>query len=357
VVLDLATGLAKRGHTVWICTISPVNEFAEELRASEGLPIHFHSLLPDTKSRFLPNLPFLFLRLKRIIKEMKPDLLHCHLRTDAAVCSIVRSIPIVRTVHISRPIVSYRNVSLSFAPVNWLERRSLLLPNVRLVTCSQAAGHVLGRYLAFRGRSAPTVIENGTNLIRLKETQNNQYANNSYIIVITGTLINAHKNQQMGIRTLKILIDKNIDCQLWLLGDGEDRTNLENLATQLDIRHRVTFFGEVNNVEDYLARASVCWVTSKFEGMPIVLLEAMAAGLPVIATAAAGVKEVLEEWPELLVQVDDYMGMAEITAKLLEQPEQMKKIGAALRKRAFEKYSADRMVEDYIQFYHKCLSA
>lgn len=355
VVLDLATGLAKRGHTVRICTLSSVNEFKSELELCAGEGIHSHSILPDTKFRFLPNIPILVLRLKRIIQKMKPDLLHCHLRTDAAVCSLVRNICIVRTIHISRPLIRYSKTSLFFLPINWLERRSLTLSKVRIVTCSKAAGQSISPYLAKFNRPMPTVIENGSDLSRIKEAERYDQKRNSYIIILTGTLLNIHKNQQMGIRALRELLNRDIDCHLWLLGDGPDRANLERLAAQLNLMNRVKFFGEVKNVEEHLARASIYWLTSRFEGMPIVLLEAMAARLPIVATAVAGVEEVLAPWPELLVRVDDYVGMAEVTAGLIRCSERRKEIGTALRRRAFEKYSADRMVEEYMQFYRKCL--
>lgn len=353
VVLDLSIGLVAQGHTVRICSISPVNMFEKELATCEGGPILCDSLFQKAKFRFLPNLPFLILRFRRIIEEFEPDVVHCHLRTDAAIASLIHFKPIVRTLHTSRPITPYKNRPLSFIPINWLERRSLSLSNVKIVACSRDAGEELGAYLTHKVHSVPAVIVNGRKLTRLQEIKTSEHKN---IIAITGTLINVDKNQEMGIRALKILLDKNIDCTLWLLGDGPDRIYLENLVAHLDIVEHVVFFGEVNNVEYYLARASVYWVTSNFEGMPIALIEAMAAGLPVVATAAPGVREVFKDWPELLVNIDDHLKMAEITANLISDPQRTKEIISELKKYAFEKFSVNRMVDEYIQFYRNCLS-
>jgi glycosyltransferase involved in cell wall biosynthesis len=355
VVVDLSIGLVNRGHDVGICLVSPANNFVNELKESVDKPIHFYTLLNNVNSHFLPHYPTIVLKLKKFVKEFNADIVHCHLRTDGAICFWLNEVPVVRTMHSSTPIKRYRDFPLTFAPINWFEKRSLLADNHKIVACSQASADSLYPYLKKRfSQPRLTVIENGTALSRIKRSTVYDHTVQPRSIVVTGTLDKTYKNQQMAILGIRELLKKNVHYQLWLLGDGPERANLELLTRKLNLENHVIFFGEVDNVQEYLSKASLCWVTSRYEGLPIALLETMAAGLPVVATAALGVEEVLKPWPELLVKVDDYMALADVTAKLMDNPERMKAIGDALREYAFKRFNADRMVEDYISFYQSC---
>ncbi len=107
--------------------------------------------------------------------------------------------------------------------------------------------------------------------------------------------------------------------------------------------------GQQDNIAKYLACTDVFVLPSRWEGLPIALLEAMSVGLPVIATKVEGVDEVVIEGAHgLFAPVDDPGALAEIILKLLRDPYMRVRMGAAAKQRVNECYSLDRMGEQYL---------
>ena len=122
------------------------------------------------------------------------------------------------------------------------------------------------------------------------------------------------------LRAFKNLCDTNkaINARLVIVGDGPERENLGTTAASLGLVDRIVFAGHVNKVLPYYAAADVLVNPSHSEGSPYVLLEAMAANLPIVATAVGGVPEMLEDnETALLVPVSDSRAMAEALARVL----------------------------------------
>jgi glycosyltransferase involved in cell wall biosynthesis len=141
---------------------------------------------------------------------------------------------------------------------------------------------------------------------------------------------------------------------LLLVGDGPDREALVALARSLGLAERVCFMGWRSDVAAIFAASDLLVLPSAWEGMPNVLLEAMASGLPVVATQAEGVVELLGPLAELQsVRLDDARGFSERVAALLTDLEGAKELGARNRGRVSKEFSLDRMVERYSTLYER----
>lgn len=117
------------------------------------------------------------------------------------------------------------------------------------------------------------------------------------------------------------LVSKRTDARLVILGEGERRGELEDLAKHLGISKRVALPGFVDNPYKYMAKATLFVLSSVYEGMPNVLVEALAVGTPAISTdCPSGPCEILPE--SALVSVCDYKAMAEKITDLLKDPQQ-----------------------------------
>ncbi len=124
----------------------------------------------------------------------------------------------------------------------------------------------------------------------------------------------------------------------------ESEEPLKELASRLELGDSVRFLGKVDDISGLLSTADLCIHSSKTEGCPNGVLEAMAAGLPVVGTDIPGIREAVGEMGEVfLVPVGDHRTMADITMRLISDRELRKHTGEALKKRIGEKFSLEQM--------------
>lgn len=142
-----------------------------------------------------------------------------------------------------------------------------------------------------------------------------------------------------------------------VVGDGARRAELETLAGRLGLDDRVRFLGWRRDLDRIYADLDVVALTSRNEGSPVSLIEAMAAGRPVVATRVGGVPDLVEDgvtgW---LVPPGDPEALAEAMAALLADPDRRQAMGQAGRKRVIPAFSAERLLQDMDRLYTALLS-
>ena len=144
--------------------------------------------------------------------------------------------------------------------------------------------------------------------------------------------------------------------ELHLLGDGPDRSDLERLRDVLGVADNVTFEGDVHDVDDRLRDSDVFVLSSHSEGLPISVLEAMAAGLPVVATRAGGIPELVEDGVSgLLVPPDDVQALAGALTTLIGDRELRAAMGSAGRRRVEDQFSLDACRAAHVSLYSRLL--
>jgi len=141
-------------------------------------------------------------------------------------------------------------------------------------------------------------------------------------------------------------------CKMLLLGDGPELPFVRNTAKDLGVKEKVIFAGMRSDIPQCLSLVDIYVQPSKFEGVPNAVLEAMAAGLPVIATNVGGVPEIVEDGRTgILVEVDDEKTLARSIELLIEDPEKRRKMGSLGRKRVTSLFSIEKMVSEYEKLY------
>jgi glycosyltransferase involved in cell wall biosynthesis len=140
-----------------------------------------------------------------------------------------------------------------------------------------------------------------------------------------------------------------------VIGDGELRNALESLATELGIAGRVHFTGWILNVAEVMSDADVVVLASRNEGTPVSLIEAAAAGTPVVATDVGGVSSVVEHGRTgLLVRPGDSSALAAAISRLVADPATAREFGVEARQVA-QRFSAERLVADIRSIYAELL--
>lgn len=174
------------------------------------------------------------------------------------------------------------------------------------------------------------------------------------LIVTVGRLVE-QKNHRLFLQAAAELSRDIAAAHFTIVGDGPLRRALEEQARGLGIADRVAFVGERRDVEQILRTASLFWLTSRWEGMPNIVLEAMASGLPVITTDVGGVRELIRCGVDGFVVPDGDAGAFVRHARdLLRKPATRQRLAAAARARA-EEFSTVRMVSALSELYAEVL--
>ena len=135
-----------------------------------------------------------------------------------------------------------------------------------------------------------------------------------------------------------------------ICGAGPLRGQLQTQIEQLNLQNKVKLLGQWDAIPELLAASDVFVLPSRWEGLPMALLEGMMAGLPVIATRVEGVDEVVEPGTHgLLVPLESPTELAQAILQLLRSPQDRQRMGAAARERVMNSYTTDRMCESYLQ--------
>lgn len=137
-----------------------------------------------------------------------------------------------------------------------------------------------------------------------------------------------------------------------IVGDGEARVALVALAQDLGVADRVTFAGWSDRARDYLALLDVYVLASRFEGLPVSVIEAMLAGLPVVASDVGGVADAVRDGETgVLVPPEDPAALAAAIRGVLADRDRMRALGQAGRARALERFGAERMAAEFEALY------
>ena len=146
-------------------------------------------------------------------------------------------------------------------------------------------------------------------------------------------------------------------ASLVVVGDGDLRPALEALAAELGVADRVHLVGYVKDIGGWYSAFDAFLLTSANEGTPVVAIEALAAGVPVVATAAGGTAAVVDDGETgYLTAVGDVEALARHLQRLRDDPALRASLGETGRRRVRERFSIDRMVDDHEGVYRRAFA-
>ncbi len=165
------------------------------------------------------------------------------------------------------------------------------------------------------------------------------------------------KDHATLLDAFRVVLDRRPEAKLVLAGDGPLRADLEAQAARLEIADSVRFLGVRRDVPDLLGTWDVFTLSSLSEGTSVTLLEAMASGLPAVATAVGGNPEIVEDGVTgLLAPRGDSRGLGEALLKVIDDGEGARRMGEAGQRRVRERFTFDGMVEAYDDLYGELLA-
>jgi glycosyltransferase involved in cell wall biosynthesis len=299
-------------------------------------------------------------KLRRVVAQRSPDILQTHMIKShflTKLAGLGKQYPWVAYHH------GYTTTDLKMQAYNQLNRWSL--PSAtRVITVCGAFAEQLSQAGVQADRI--TVCHNSVNAPRhvsdvkrraLKDSLG--ITGDEQIILAVGRL-SREKGHQDLMDALAVLreINPELKFKLVIVGEGPERVTLERAAGEAAFDTRVLFIGHVEDIAPFYAIADVLALPSHSEGSPNVLLEAMAAGIPVVATSVGGVPEiVVTEQSALLVPAHNSQLMAEALHCVLTNPELAQTLRQNARARVATSFSPESYAQSLIGIYQSLLPA
>jgi glycosyltransferase involved in cell wall biosynthesis len=158
------------------------------------------------------------------------------------------------------------------------------------------------------------------------------------------------------MRAFGRLREHGVDAVLCLVGDGPDREKLEELAAELGLTRHTLFAGYQEDVGPFFSAFDVFVLPSANEGTPVTAIEALASGVPVVATRVGGVPDVVRDGEDgLLVEAGNVEQLATALRRLSTDPELRARMGAAGREGTVDRYAVSRLIDDIDGLYRRLL--
>ena len=286
----------------------------------------------------------------RVFRQFRPHIVHTHswgTLIEGLVAARLARVP--RVIHGEHGTLQLRGYQRLVQRVAWGRAD-------RVLSVSSRLADRLAREVGF-DRSRIHTIRNGVDTGRF-DTAGRAAARRDLEIgedvVAIGTVgrLVAVKDQATLLSAFAQTFQRQSNAQLCLAGDGPLKDALQQQARQLGIERQVRFLGHRPDVQRVLAALDIFVLSSTSEGMSNTILEAMASGLPVVATAVGGADElVLEGKTGLLVPAGQPGLLAEALVSLAADSERRASMGRSARERALTEFSVARMIADYEKLY------
>ncbi len=348
VALDLAAGQVRRGHRVSVVSLAPPPDgpLAAEFRDA-GVGV-----LTIAKGRGLD--PTLAARLALRFRGLGADIVHTHnpqpLIYGAPAARLAGAVAI-HTKHGMNP----------GSRGNMILRRAA----ARAVTAFVAVSEVTATQARAQRDCAPdklVVVPNGIRLERFRPDPDRRAAMRAELGIppgawVVGTVgrVDEYKNHPLLVRAMAPALSER--HRLVIIGDGPAREALDEAVAALPEPRWVHVLGRRMDVDQLLPGLDVFALPSSSEGLPLVVPEAMAAGLPVVATAVGGLPTVIDEGITGLLCPVDEAALRDRLAILAADRDRARTMGARAREAALARYSAERMLDDYLALYERAIAS
>jgi L-malate glycosyltransferase len=358
VATELGLELANRGHDVHFIT------YANPIRLDQGIPrIYYHEVEVSSYPLFQypPYSLSLASRMTEVAERYSLDLLHVHYAIPHSISALLarqmtaksRKLPFITTLHGT-------DITLVGAEPSYFPITKFSIEQSDGVTC-------ISEYLRAR-----TVEEFGvSNEIRVihnfvncdiyapdpEKSEARRYAPSGDKLLIH---VSNFRPVKRVLDCIRILAEarKQVPAHLLMVGDGPESSPAERLARDLGVDRHVTFLGKQNHVERLLRQAHVLLMPSELEGFGLAALEAMACGVPAVATNVGGVPELVTHGEDgYLEAVGDIAAQSAQVMALLSDARLHETMAKAARDTAVSRFCTDHIIPLYEKYYEDVLDS
>lgn len=350
VATELGLELAMRGHEVHFIS------YANPIRLESRPNIHYHEVEVSTYPLFQypPYCLALASRMAEVADHHHLDLLHVHYAIPHSVSALLargmlevsRRLPFVTTLHGTD--ITLVGVDRSYFPIT----KYSIEQSDGVTTISQ---YLKQRTEDVFGIARPMeVVYNFVNVDTYRPRDPQRRGRPTLVHVSN------FRPVKRVLDCVRILhrVREHVDAELWMVGDGPECGAAESLALELGVDRYVNFLGKQNAIPQLISQADVLLLPSELESFGLAALEAMACGVPPVATNVGGVPELIEDGVTgFLTPVGDIEALSAATLRLLTDGPLHARMAQAARNDAVERFASARIIPLYERMYERVLGA
>ncbi|WP_243361540.1 glycosyltransferase [Fundidesulfovibrio terrae] len=339
VARDIALGLTQLGWENAVCALEQDGALRHELENA-----HIKTFVSGRTGGVWKTMLEVF----RIIRTVKPDIVHTHHLYELFYAwpgAVVSGAKIIHTEH----------ERFSLEPIH---KRVMLRVLAALCSMVTVVNEDVENFLLTKVRIPKkriALIRNGVDVKRIsnaEEVRESLGLDADKPVVGIVARLESEKDHHMLLRAFALVVAAVPDAQLLVIGEGSLRRGLESLAESLGIQDNVHFLGVRRDIPELMKSLDVAVLSSKAEGLPLCILEAMAAGKPVVATRVGGIPDVVRDGHTgLLVQPGSETDMARAIITLLTDDSLRERYGLEGQQTVTKDYNASRALDRYIGLY------
>jgi glycosyltransferase involved in cell wall biosynthesis len=347
VVATIATGLSPDEYQVQVWCAASGGSIADDLKAN-GIEVKILGITSYYN-------PMGFFRLARMLRLVKPDIVHTHtyfVNTLGRIAAKLARVPVLFThVHSTYWEYSKRNLFIEKILSRFTER---------IICCSKAVQEFVISHEGIN-RAKVVTIYNGVQIqakaFNAHEIRKKLTLNADDVVIVTVGSLYPHKGHRYFIEALSLLKKDETSIKYLIVGDGPLRGTLEEQARMAGLEHVIRFLGEKKDIGEVLFVADIFVLPScAREGLGLGILEAMAYGKPVIATSIGGIPEAVGDGETgLLVPPNDATALAGALHVLLYDKARRESMGREGTRRFELKFTAKKFSHEIGSLYDECL--
>ena len=359
IVLDICNEINNStNHKLVLITFSDINEYGSLINN-----IDWH-IIPSKYSPSILNKSYISVeKIQQFINQFKPDIIHSHLWESEILLTQINIGNAIRYTHFHDNMVQLKKLKFPSSKrdiTNYYEK----------ILVEKNYNHNKNHFLciskdtySFARNVLPKINHNNIHLLinaidlsRFKNNRTREGIKNKIKFINIGSFVKK-KNQMFIVDIAKELNDYNIDFEIILLGDGPLIEDVKAYAEKLNLHQRIIFKGNVEKVEDFLKESDIYIHSANYEPLGLVILEAMAAGLPTITLEGKGNRDLIEEGKNgYMIYDQDPEKFAQKIIYLIENKDKYTEISNYCKEYA-KKYDIKEYVNKLLVLYKESMSS
>lgn len=351
-VIGLVREMRLQGHTACIVSLTDCIEY-QDLISAYGIDVHCCGNQGTIYS--IGNLLRTTLRLRMLLLELNPDVINTHIYLADILTRLIfgRRVPIITTFHRNEEWWSSPQ-KLRKKAKRWVESFTARHLTKVFIAVSKVSSDEAVKFLKIK-ENLCTIVKNGVDVYRFKPPVR-ALALPPRIIQVARFY--PEKCHEVSLKAFKEVLRSIPDAELWLVGDGPDLARIKQIAAKMELSGKIHFLGLRADISQLLEQCSLFWLTSRLEGLPISLLEAMATGLPPVVTAVGDIVNVVQNGHNgYLVAPGDYVSLADLSCALLKNDQLYQTVSTAAVQTIQQEYSITDTATHYLDIYRAASGA